>query len=1050
MKYLGKIKGSLIFIFTMALFLIVPIGTSASGPGLITVKLSNHLGSMSTINFEASGSYKIETDGYKIAPNESYKLKAVNNKLLLYKNSTLINEYVDTINLVPEDYNSQTYITIAESKKYDRSLSYLGEMKFTVESGKYVRPYNTLFIEDYVKGVVGFEMYPTWHIEALKAQTLAARTYAMSYVDKPDKIITDTQGSQVYAGIPFGDVYNDSRKAVEQTRAEVITYNGGRWISALYSSSNGGQMLSNTNYWNTDNNYHAYLTTKEDPYDRFDGNPYNSWSYSLDKEQIDLTPYDLTRPSNWFGQVTEKTTFGSNLAEALTTAPYENNYGFTNYDLKIVGVNGLDLVHTDISPDEYLKGKVTITYMLKNNLTNEIRMSNGEVARYKREFTFPMTKFRTMFGTSIMKSININKVEDKQSHLMITGSGFGHSVGMSQHGAQNMAANFGKTYGDIVKHYYVGTEIMKTQYIPAKVSNAEIFVDKTSPQEKGTSIKVSGSATGGHEKLYKFWVKDGSEWKVLRNYSTQDYVNWTPESAGDYTLNVHVKDRYSVNAYDSYKTLNYVIGDSEKVVIDQFNISPDTTTSSGTQVTMNAQASGGNDLQYKFWVYNKDKGTWLKVQDYASNNQVQWQASEAGNYQLVVHVKSANSTKSYDAYQAKDYKVTQPEKVEISSFDLTPATGTTTGNTVTMQASATGGAGLQYKFWVYNKDKGTWLKVQDYASNNQVQWLASEAGNYQLVIHVKSANSTKSYDAYQAKDYKVTQPEKVEISSFDLTPATGTTTGNTVTMQANATGGADLQYKFWVHNKDKGTWLKVQDYASNNRVQWKASEAGNYQLIVHVKSPNSTKSYDVYQAKDYKVTQPEKVEISSFDLTPATGTTAGNTVTMQANATGAADLQYKFWVYNKDKGTWLKVQDYASNNQVQWKASEAGNYQLIVHVKSANSTKSYDVYQAKDYKVTQSGKVEISSFDLTPATGTTAGNTVTMQADATGAADLQYKFWVHNKDKGSWLKVQDYASNNQVQWQASEAGNYQLIVHVKSESSSKSYDVYEAKDYIVK
>ncbi|MGR3766072.1 SpoIID/LytB domain-containing protein [Rossellomorea sp. NS-SX7] len=1049
MEYVRKVKGALIFVFAMALFLIVPSGTSASGPGLITVKLSNHLGSLSTINFEASGSYTIESDGYKIDSNESYKLKSVNNKLLLYKNSTLIKEYVDTINLVPEDYNNQTYITIAESKKYDRSLSYLGEMKFTVESGKYVRPYNTLFIEDYIKGVVGFEMYPTWHIEALKAQTLAARTYAMSYVDEPGRIITDTQGSQVYAGIPFGDVYNNSRKAVEQTRAEVITYNGGRWISALYSSSNGGQMLSNTNYWNTDNDYHAYLTTKEDPYDRFNGNPYNSWNFSLEKEQIDLTPYDLTKPSNWFDQVTEKTTFGSNVSGALTTAPYEDDYGFTNYDLKIVEVNGLDLVHTNISPDEYLKGKVTITYMLKNSLTNEIRMSNGEVARYKREFTFPMTKFRTMFGTSIFKSININKVEDKQTNLMITGSGFGHSVGMSQHGAQNMAANFGKTYDEIVKHYYVGTEIMKTQYIPAKVSNAEIFVDKTSPQEKGASIKVSGSATGGHEKLYKFWVKEGSEWKVLRNYSTQDYVNWAPKEAGEYTLNVHVKDRYSVNAYDSYKTLNYVISDSEKVVIDQFNLSPETTTSTGNQVTMSAQASGGNDLQYKFWVYNKDKGTWLMVQDYSANNQIQWKAQEAGNYQLVVHVKSANSTKSYDAYQAKDYKVTPPEKVEISSFNLTPATGTTTGNTVTMQASATGADNLQYKFWVYNKDKGTWLKVQDYSSNSQVQWQASEAGNYQLVVHVKSANSTKSYDAYQAKDYKVSQPEKVEISSFNLTPATGTTTGNTVTMQASATGADNLQYKFWVYNKDKGTWLKVQDYASNSQVQWQASEAGNYQLVVHVKSANSTKSYDAYQAKDYKVSQPEKVEISSFNLTPATGTTTGNTVTMQASATGADNLQYKFWVYNKDKGTWLKVQDYASNSQVQWKASEAGNYQLVVHVKSANSTKSYDAYQAKDYKVTQSEKVEISSFNLTPAAGTTTGNTVTMQASATGA-DLQYKFWVYNKDKGTWLKVQDYASNNQVQWKASEAGNYQLIVHVKRANSTKSYDVYEAKEYWVK
>lgn len=101
---------------------------------------------------------------------------------------------------------------------------------------------NVLNLEDYLKGVVPLELSPVTFraIEALKAQAVAARTYALKNLGKNDFLgfdLTDTQSSQVYGGMSVEDPL--SNQAVEQTSGEVIVYKD-RLIDALYTSTCGG------------------------------------------------------------------------------------------------------------------------------------------------------------------------------------------------------------------------------------------------------------------------------------------------------------------------------------------------------------------------------------------------------------------------------------------------------------------------------------------------------------------------------------------------------------------------------------------------------------------------------------------------------------------------------------------------------------------------------------------------------------------------------------------------------------------------------------------
>ncbi|MBR8644346.1 SpoIID/LytB domain-containing protein [[Brevibacterium] frigoritolerans] len=107
-------------------------------------------------------------------------------------------------------------------------------------------------MEDYLKGVVPLEMPALWHPEALKAQAIAARTYALRH---QSTIIDDTVSYQVY-GRAAGHYQTNS--AIEQTKGMVIKHDG-EIIEAFFSSSNGGMTESNSNVWSSGNPLHIYL-----------------------------------------------------------------------------------------------------------------------------------------------------------------------------------------------------------------------------------------------------------------------------------------------------------------------------------------------------------------------------------------------------------------------------------------------------------------------------------------------------------------------------------------------------------------------------------------------------------------------------------------------------------------------------------------------------------------------------------------------------------------------------------------------------------------------
>ena len=136
---------------------------------------------------------------------------------------------------------------------------------------------NVLPLDDYVKGVIAYEMPASWHPEAVKAQAVAARTYAVfnrAQYRKRYYQICDTTSCQVYGGM--GGEHPLASAAVDATAGQVLLHDGAPAFTQ-FSSSSGGWTAAGSM---------PYLPAQEDPYDGHDANPNHDWVVTVDAGRL--------------------------------------------------------------------------------------------------------------------------------------------------------------------------------------------------------------------------------------------------------------------------------------------------------------------------------------------------------------------------------------------------------------------------------------------------------------------------------------------------------------------------------------------------------------------------------------------------------------------------------------------------------------------------------------------------------------------------------------------------------------------------------------------
>ena len=160
----------------------------------------------------------------------------------------------------------------------DGARAYRGRLRVAVTSSGERVTINDLALDSYLKGVVPLEIPASWSADAVRAQAVAARTYAAYERRHPRSAayqLCDTSSCQVYGG--YAAEHPASNRAVDDTARQVLL-SGGEPAFTQFASSSGG--------WTAAGSV-AYLPAQRDPYDDWSGNPVHAWKVTLDDRALE-------------------------------------------------------------------------------------------------------------------------------------------------------------------------------------------------------------------------------------------------------------------------------------------------------------------------------------------------------------------------------------------------------------------------------------------------------------------------------------------------------------------------------------------------------------------------------------------------------------------------------------------------------------------------------------------------------------------------------------------------------------------------------------------
>lgn len=433
------------FIILTILISLLTISTSVKGDDLtINIKIKS---SSEGYDLTSEDGFELVTEGKTVLPIPSKNIHLYyENGLMIKTDSGFYGPYENSM------VASKNNITSVGNRKYNGSF-YLDAVNKAL--------INNVSLEEYIYSVVSSEMGSSFEMDALKAQAVAARSYAISNLKKYIKHgynLTNDIYSQVYLGV--NNVNDKIRKAVDETKGLVAFFNG-EVVNATYSSSNGGVIASSEEVWG---NKYPYLVVKSDPYST--NTPNVDWKVEVTRDNLDEILAQKTNKRNFTGLKLQKNGLGrvNNVIVSyndgdvkLSANKFRLLFGSSKFRSTLFDVN---------KKVESINAKP----MLVKEKTIEVASTPGpnegvvfDIVKLTDDELKKISKVQNL-GISVPNSAEaggqniIETAVDFSEKYVFYGKGFGHSVGLSQFGANEMAKQ-GFKYLDILNFYYPGIEV---------------------------------------------------------------------------------------------------------------------------------------------------------------------------------------------------------------------------------------------------------------------------------------------------------------------------------------------------------------------------------------------------------------------------------------------------------------------------------------------------------------------------------------------------------------------------------------------------------------
>lgn len=345
--------------------------------------------------------------------------------------------------LKSEDQSNNVYIKSSVGNIFDGTFEY----KATID-GLYL--VNVLDMDDYVKSVLPYEVSASWPVESLKAFSVVVRSYTMSNIfnnhPNQDFDMCDETHCQAYRGRLRSTATTDA--AVEETSNIVLAYDS-KICKTFYHAVAGGMTEASENVW-----YSAfdYLKPVPLPFENFANHSYGEWSTTITKDEL----FSYLASNSTVAKKISAPIAGVRISE-YTPSGYAYKLEVTDTNGNVAVFEKTDTVRTILS--KYCKSaRMSIGKIVEVPINDSVQ-SLDAISFFQTDPEGNPVRFNAMtngtdpsYKTVLTANGEVQLIPTTEM-ITISGTGWGHGVGMSQYAARDMAL-IGYEWKDIATYFF--------------------------------------------------------------------------------------------------------------------------------------------------------------------------------------------------------------------------------------------------------------------------------------------------------------------------------------------------------------------------------------------------------------------------------------------------------------------------------------------------------------------------------------------------------------------------------------------------------------------
>ncbi|EKQ51821.1 MULTISPECIES: triple tyrosine motif-containing protein [unclassified Clostridium] len=298
--------------------------------------------------------------------------------------------------------------------------------------------------------------------------------------------------------------------------------------------------------------------------------------------------------------------------------------------------------------------------------------------------------------------------------------------------------NYKGEYEDTKK---IAFTIEKKGKKPVKI--LDIVIDKEKKIIIGEPVNVMINGEGGTQLQYAFIIRKDNRKLEDVAYNKSNWINFIPKQAGEYEVEVMIKDKYSNKQYDAHtfvylKAMEYLPGEIDYIIFpykEAYLV--------GDAIEFECIVQNTQNVLVKY--ETKINGHTVEQTGFSKNKKLRIIPKIAGKYTVEFYAKNVKCTGEYDSKKQISLYVSEASSVIDTKIIANKLEGRV-NEELTFEATSRGGKDVCYEFYLMENNE--WKSVQTYSRKNYYSFIPFAKGKYKILALAKSYYKKVSYEDY--------------------------------------------------------------------------------------------------------------------------------------------------------------------------------------------------------------------------------------------------------------------------------------------------------------